>query len=579
MFKKLIVLLVLMTIFFASSWSFFRSDFFYVHDFTHGARIVEMHKALTDGHFPVRWSSDLGFGYGMPLFEFYAPLPYYVGAFFYAIGFSLIDSIKLLFLISSLVTLIGSYKLGKIVLGNSGGLLIAAAMTLAPYRAVNLFVRGAVSELWGIMVLPFILYGIIQVIRKNKKGWLTLLFSLLVLLLSHNLTTLIFLPLSLIFGGVYLLLYSSKEKNGKKFFVKNLAVLAGTYLLSILISSFYLLPAFMEKSFTRLESAIIGGNYFDYNLHFLYIKQFFETNWKYGGSSWGPYDDMSFYLGTGQLIALGLTMILFVKSILKNAGGKGKKIISSLSSKDILYLSSLFLLGLSMFMSIGRSKFIWDSLGLLSFIQFPWRWLSASIIFLSITIGFLVKFTKTKFHRYLFSGVIILIIIFSNWKFFQPEKFVNDNGEFYYSSAEKIREEMSQTLPDYIPAQMQGTVLEPVAYEGDLLGCEVWSNCDFEFSKLIDKTHKKSVEVNLPTQASLEFAVANFPGWTAEVDGTIVKTGVSEFGTILVPVEPGKHKVSLEFKNSEVRSVADGVSLFGLVIFLGIFFWYYKNNE
>ncbi|MBU1085878.1 hypothetical protein KKB06_06020, partial [Patescibacteria group bacterium] len=322
MLKKLIIFLVLTMVFFASSWSFLRSDFFLVHDFTHGARIVEMHKALVDGHFPVRWSSDLGYGYGMPLFEFYAPLPYYVGAFFYGLGFTLVESIKLLFIISSLVVLVGSYKLGKSLFGSLGGLLVATAITLAPYRAVNLFVRGAISELWGIMVLPFILYGIIRVVDdgrvtlRKKQYWLTLLFSLLVLLLSHNLTSLIFIPLSIVFGGVYLILVSQKHTDKRKFFIQKFLILVGVYLLSLLMSSFYLLPVIMEKGFTRLEQAIVG-NYFDYNLHFLYIKQFFEVNWKYGGSSWGPYDDVSFYLGTGQLIAFGISALIFAKNILK----------------------------------------------------------------------------------------------------------------------------------------------------------------------------------------------------------------------------------------------------------------------
>jgi len=598
MLKKLIIFVVLMMVFFASSWSFFRSDFFLVHDFTHGARIVEMHKALVDGHFPVRWSSDLGYGYGMPLFEFYAPLPYYVGAFFYEIGFSLIDSIKLLFLISTLVVLIGSYKLGKSLFGSLGGLLVASAVTLAPYRAVNLFVRGAISELWGIMALPFILYGIIKVVGDDgkavfgkKQSWLILLISLLVLLLSHNLTSLIFLPLSILFGGIYLILETQKQKteNKKQFFIKNFLILFGVYLLAVLMSSFYLLPAIMEKGFTRLEQAIVG-NYFDYNLHFLYIKQFFEVNWKYGGSSWGPYDDVSFYLGTGQLLAFGISALLFAKRISKNISLKIGQIITA----NGLYLTTLFLLAFSALMTLNRSKLIWDSISIFSFIQFPWRWLSAVIVFLSIAIGFIVKFIKGKFHQYLFSGVLILIIIFSNYKFFQPEKFLEDTSDYYYSDIAKIRNKMSETLPDYIPAQVKTVEIIPVAQEDAVLGCEVAREysginiqilgdrnnyCEFEFTKITNKTHKKLVEVELPQKTMLEFAVLDFPGWTAEVDGVVVGKGVSNSGTILVPVEPGKHQVGLEFKDTKVRSISDRISVFGLVIFLSILFWYHKHND
>jgi len=77
----------------------------------------------------------------------------------------------------------------------------------------------------------------------------------------------------------------------------------------------------------------------------------------------------------------------------------------------------------------------------------------------------------------------------------------------------------------------------------------------------------------------LEFAVLDFPGWTAEVDGVVVGKGVSNSGTILVPVEPGKHQVGLEFKDTKVRSISDRISVFGLVIFLSILFWYHKHND
>jgi len=153
---------------------------------------------------------------------------------------------------------------------------------------------------------------------------------------------------------------------------------------------------------------------------------------------------------------------------------------------------------------------------------------------------------------------------------------------------------MSETLPDYIPAQVKTVEIIPVAQEDAVLGCEVAREysginiqilgdrnnyCEFEFTKITNKTHKKLVEVELPQKTMLEFAVLDFPGWTAEVDGVVVGKGVSNSGTILVPVEPGKHQVGLEFKDTKVRSISDRISVFGLVIFLSILFWYHKHND
>ena len=109
---KVIANFCLVLVFLASSWVLFQPGFFRAHDYIHATRIVEMTTALNEGHFPVRWSKNLGYGYGMPLFEFYAPLPYLVGAGFYWLGLSAVFSVKLIFFLSSLLTLIGAYKLG-----------------------------------------------------------------------------------------------------------------------------------------------------------------------------------------------------------------------------------------------------------------------------------------------------------------------------------------------------------------------------------------------------------------------------------------------------------------------------------
>lgn len=97
MLKKLALAALLILIWIEVSRSLWPADLFKIHDFVHGARIAEMTTALQDGQFPVRWSSNFGYGYGMPLFEFYAPLPFYVGAGLYWLTGNLVFSIKFLF--------------------------------------------------------------------------------------------------------------------------------------------------------------------------------------------------------------------------------------------------------------------------------------------------------------------------------------------------------------------------------------------------------------------------------------------------------------------------------------------------
>lgn len=583
--KKKIALFVLLLVFLVSSWPFFNANFFYIHDFTQGARIVEMNRSLSDGHFPVRWTKDFGFGYGMPLFEFYAPLPYYVGSFSYLVGFSLIDSIKLIFLISTVVTLLGGYKLGKELFGRSGGLLLSALLTLAPYRAVNLYVRGALSELWGLMALPLILLGIIRVVKGEKYGWFLLLTSVVTLLLSHNLTSMMFIPLSLIFAAVYLMKQAQKKTKRLSFIIKKLLLLAGGYLSAVTLSAFYIIPAFLEKDLTIVNSTVLQ-EYFNYKIHFVYFKQFFETNWMYGGSNYGPVDEMSFFLGTGQLLGLLLVGVLFLRIVINQFSSLKdlslKKIIR-FKKKYLLFITSVFLLVVSLFMTLPNSEVIWDSIKVFSYIQFPWRWLSLAALFLALTVAFVTVMIKNAFQRYFFILILILITIFSSHNLFKPEKYLEDTTEYYYDDPNLIRTEMSKTLPDYISTSMGEAKISPVALDGEMFMCEVRTRvggevCDFEFEVLEDLTQRKVVRVNLEADSELEFALSDFPGWLVRVDGRLVKYSVSDFGVILAPVPAGEHEIAIEFRNSRVRAVADRVSLTALAILLSIFFWYHGGQ-
>ena len=75
---------------------FLRSGFFPIHDDTQVARVYEMAKGLSDTMLPVRWSTDLGYGFGYPIFNFYDPLPYYIGGIIEIVGFNALLATKIM---------------------------------------------------------------------------------------------------------------------------------------------------------------------------------------------------------------------------------------------------------------------------------------------------------------------------------------------------------------------------------------------------------------------------------------------------------------------------------------------------
>ena len=561
--KSYFVVIALILIFLLSSYSFFHASFFHVHDFTHGARIAEMARALDEGQFPVRWSANFGYGFGMPLFNFYAPLPYFIGALFFKMGFDVVASIKLLCLFINLITVISSYLLGKKMLGRFGGLLLASAYTLAPYRAVNLFVRGAFSEVFAMAFLPLVIFAIIAFVKnQHKKYLLLLLVSIFAIILSHNLTAMIFLPL----GALFTFLYLCYQKK-----LKLLWPIAGQFLLALGLSAFYMIPAFMEKDLTIINKIFSG--YFHYSHHFLYIRQFFQDSWQYGGSAWGPDDDVSFFLGKGQLLSLVVLALLSLCHLIKSR----KNFIKN----QLFFYSLVFAIFcfLSLFMSILKSKFIWDNIVLLQYIQFPWRFLSITSLFLAILASLSIYLFTNKKIKFLY-GVLLMAVLFINASYFKPEKFLDDADALYYDDAQKIQNQMSETLPDYIPLQMAE---EKILLAKNQELANFWledTKSSGKMSSVVDRGFEKMIDTDFAKAEVLNFKVANFIGWQAELDGEKWSINTNhELGNIQLDVPAGQHRVGIYFtENTPARRIGDIVSVLALLASFYFFYPFAKDK-
>ncbi len=567
--KNYFVVFALLTLFLATNWAILRQDFFRVHDFTQGARVVEMATALKDGHFPALWSENLGYGYGMPLFEFYAPLPFYISALFYLLGFSLISSVKMLYIIPAIFTIWGSYLLGKKLFGTLGGIIVSSVITLFPYRAVNLYIRGALSEIWGMMTLPFILLGLIKTVRKEKYGWIILVFSIVTLLISHNLTALMFLPFSIVFGAIYLLVeYFKKQWKLQELFFQ-VFHLASYYFLAFCISAFYTIPAFLEKGFTRLESTILA-EYFDFRLHFVYLRQFFTENWGFGGSTYGPLDDISFYLGFGQLIGLFFLLFLFSKKLIKSCKKSQHK---KLLKDSILFFTVIVIFLLSLLLTTAKTQFIWENIQILSFLQFPWRFLSVVAIFLGLSLGYISVYAPNKLFKMIYTWVLFFVLVIGNFLYFQPEKFISQSeaSQYYYSESNRLRSEMSDTLPDYIPIQVPHTKIRPIAYSEDIFSCDITDTCGFTYSMITNKVQKKQFLASTEFETPVVFTVADFPGWQVSIDGIKATHSFTEDGFITFVLPSGEHMIDLELRSTPIRRNANSLSIFGLLAFGGIY--------
>lgn len=526
------------------SWPLFVPGYFSHHDDLQIMRIFEMRKCFSDLQIPCRWVPDMGYGNGFPLFNFYGPLPYYLGALVSYLG-GYIFSAKAVFFLAVFFGGVTMYLLVKEFTDKNSALAASALFIFAPYRALDAYVRGALSELFAITLVPLVLFLFYKLIKKPKALYFAFTtLTLAAFLATHNIMTILFTPVIVIWLGYWL--WSQRFKNTKTLIL--------AFILGMGIASFFVLPAFFEKSLVQTEA--LTRFELDFRAHFVTLKQLFlDRVWGYGASVLGPEDGISFQIGWPQWwLALLSVVVVFIT--------KDKKL-------KILTLGLFAIFVFSAFMTHNKSAFIWERIGILKYFQFPWRFISLSIFSASVLGAIVVYSLKEKWRV----PAVVFIVAFSflfNWEYFKPR-------EFYYllTDNEKLtgvlwEEQQKGAILDYLPK----TALEPQekAPPGPYVVAGTASLQNF-----INKSNGFSFSADVKGTAQVEVPVFYFPEWKVKVDGKEVPVSYQDqIGRIAVNLEEGEHAIQGRLNNTPIRTVANAISLISLV---SLFLVLYGKNK
>lgn len=515
-----------------------RPGYYPMHDDFQVIRIFEMDKCFKDGQFPCRWVPDMGFGYGYPEFNYYAPLPYYVMEFMHLSGLGYIASVKLFIVLITLVSAFGMYAFTKYLWKDKISALVSTALYLyLPFRAVDVYVRGALPELTTMAVIPFLFLFAAKMVQKEKRSLLWFSLSAAVLFLSHNIGTLIVTPAV----GLWILFLIIKNKSWNR--VSD--IIAG-FVMTVGLSAFFVIPAWLEKNYVHIETLTSG--YFNYLAHFVSLKQMlFSTHWGYGFSQLGTSDDISLAVGITQWV-LALVGLLVV-----------------IVSKKLKYIyEALFFLGigwLSLFLMHEKSSFIWEKISILSFVQFPWRFLIIAGFCFSVISGG-IALLKNKLLKWGIFAAGILATIFLYSGDFHPSQWLNISDKDKLSGQEWTKA-ITASLYDYLPVSAKKAPDFEAKAEPDVKSGRV----DISGDK---GTNWQNWKVNvLSESAVVELQIFYFPNWKVKVDGKDIGFNYdNKHGLINVTLLKGEHKLEARLANTKARSLSDfisAVSLLGLV--------------
>lgn len=541
--KLLLLLLVILCI--PTFMRMLQPGIYSMQDFPY-FRLVEYSKCLQDLQIPCRWAPDAGLGFGEPVFNFYSHIPFFIGGGLIQIGVSAITSLKFLFAFSLIGSAVGMFLLSRLLWKNNSSALISSLLYLyAPYRAVNVWVRGALPESFAFIIIPFILFFFEKYREQGKIKWLfPFTISISLLILTHNLSVLLFGPAI----GIYIVFRLLQEKS-----LRLLIPLVISGCAAVGLSGFYLLPTIVEAGLVNLQTTTVG--YFDFRAHFVTIPQLFISRfWGYGGSTWGDEDGLSLAIGQVQWITSGVVLVFATIRLIKNRKAK--------ESQIAILLILLALLGL--FFTHNQSAFIWEAFSpVMKYIQFPWRFLGISLFLLSLGSGY-IPYVFSRYRRVVVILIICTVII-SNYSFFHEDIWNTVNDTQMQSTSNWI-EQSRASIGDYWPIYGPIPTVHSSEYSSQLQ--PVMKSSDIEI-----------YQFSIDQAETVEFPITYFPTWQAVEDGTPLYVVVSKNGLVSVPLEKGNHKISFYLVNSVIRSQSNWISLFSLLFFTGAFILMRKKKK
>ncbi|MCU0522418.1 MAG: 6-pyruvoyl-tetrahydropterin synthase-related protein, partial [Anaerolineae bacterium] len=231
----------------------------------HIYRTAELGYSLRAGALYPRWAPDFYHGHGYPIFNYYAPLTYYLS---YALSLGRPEAaeagVKATLVVSQVLGAAGAYMLGRVFGRRGGGVLGALAYSLAPYvQLVNPHIRGAIAESVALGFLPWALWSWEMLWRRGRGAPVPAVLTTAAVFLSHNLTGLSCLALVGLLG-----VWRAVGK-GRALLV----VAAWTVAAFALLTAFFWVPFVLERSAVQLNVA--GDGHYDFRNHFVALRQLF----------------------------------------------------------------------------------------------------------------------------------------------------------------------------------------------------------------------------------------------------------------------------------------------------------------
>lgn len=500
--KNTLLIFILILLSLPSIISLFRPGFFQSDDGEWMIiRFSAFHKAFRDGQFPVRFLGRLNYEYGYPVANFLYPGFMYLAEIPKILGFGFVNSIKIILGLSMVASAVFSFLWLRKFFGRWEALVGSFFYLYAPYHLFDLYKRGSVGEVLALAIVPFILWMI------EKKSLVFTSLGIAFLILAHNTLALLFLPI--ILGYMILDYYLTRQLK--------IYWYIGILVLGLGMASFFWIPAISDLSYTRFSQTSV--------------------------SQWNNYFVNQELIGLPTIFIFLLIFVLFIIQKIK------------LSKHRLTLL--LFVFGLiSLFFSTSLSAPLWSILPV-SFIQFPFRFLSVTILSVAFLAACALSVLSKKL-KIVAGLIILLLVIISSRPFITPSQFF-DKGEGFYATNEGTTTVQNEYMPKWVKVKPIERFKERVEI---IEGNAKIANLTFNSKKTI-------FDVSSLSDSKIRVNTVYFPGWKAFIDGeeSVIHYN-NDLGVMDLSVPKGEHKIRFTFTETPLRLFVDIISIVSFFVLI-----------
>ncbi len=508
------------------------------HDGHHQiVRLMHFHRGLVDGQLPVRWAGTALCGYGYPLFVFTYRLPFWLAELWYLASGSLGDAIKATFVVTFLASGVTMYWLAHLLTASRLAAFGAAALYLwAPYRFLDVYVRGALGEATTFVFVPLVYGSIHQMAHDDERRALwsfVLAGSAAGLVLSHMMIVALFgVPVAAWWA---LALWTAADR--RPFVLASIR--AGV--VTLLLTAYYWLPASLEKRYTLL-AARLGDSWAD---HFVAPMQLVRGTWGFSFDVPGLPNRMSFQLGLAQWVVLAGGLALAGMLL-----GRRER-----SGRVPVLVVLLGTAAASLYGTLPASAWFYRLLQHAVVIDLPWKCLAVAVFCAaaSFAVG-LAHLGPQGAVRYGVVAVVLGLALWGNREHVAVPAWEDIPDAHWWRSAAT-----SSDYDEYTPATFEPSACSPEDPELVTLAG------DAESRMLARRSNALSFASTVRSDGALvQVKVAWYPGWQLFVDGRR-SVLAHRHGRVVASVPHGEHVVSLAWRETGWRLAGDCASLIGLL--------------